>query len=372
MTGMAFEPVGGAFGRPWYDRRAFEGHVRFRAAGDLEVLVAPTVVVQLRSLAVDASPNEIGGLVSGRLLRDTAGEYTVVLGAVTSAEAQVSPGHIHLDAAATTRLRALASRMHAGLDVVGWWHSHAHASRFSHTDLQSQQEWTDPGHVGVLVFAHGPQWGVVYAGPGATLLESAQVPGLARNPDPTPRAPSELLGTGPVPARTEVWVPQSRYRRRRIVVGLAGMAMVALFALALTAVARSPGSVAAPDTVGYACVAEPGRLTCRTDPGNAIVWYVDGAVVGTANPITLRLKAGPHDVQGELRRPHSAWMPKQVVRIPKVAPVASSTPTTPATTPTTTPASSSSPTNAIFTPSPTAPPLLLTGSGSPSPGTGSG
>ncbi|HEV2891149.1 MAG TPA: Mov34/MPN/PAD-1 family protein [Frankiaceae bacterium] len=359
---MTFEPVGRSFGRPFYDRVAFEGHLRFRGTSGVEVLIAPAVAVQLSALADHAMPNEIGGLVCGRLLADDRGEYTVVLGAVKSDESKVSPGQFLLDAPATTRLRAYAGLLHAGLDVIGWWHSHSGPSGFSNTDRQSQQDWSDPGHVGVLVFARGPEWGVVYAGPGANLLESTERSPVgvalsrpAHNLAPVPNVPMRPRQAEP----PVIWEPPGPpFLRRRIVAGVVGITIVALTALVIAAM-RSPGAAATRHAVSYGCIAEPGKLTCTSDTPDTVVWFVDGVAVGTANPMTWSGKPGRHRVHGEVRGPQPVSMPVQTIRIPKVVAVVTGSPS---------PSPSASPT----TESPSSSPSTVVSPSSPAPVTSGG
>ncbi len=170
MTKLRFDVVGHENGIPVRARSVFEGSAVFTRDKSAAVLVAPDVARQLRTSAGHAFPAEVGGLLVGRHFRDNTGPYVATLGFIQAPVSDGSPGSIRLSAERVAELRQQASRQHPSMDVIGWWHSHSVPSHFSGVDVQSQRLWTQPMHVGLLVFATGKPWAQAYLGPNAAEL----------------------------------------------------------------------------------------------------------------------------------------------------------------------------------------------------------
>jgi proteasome lid subunit RPN8/RPN11 len=136
------------------------------------LVIAPDAAHDLASLACAAAPAETGGLLCGRVLRDSAGPYTIVAGYAEASAAARRLGGVHISPEATSQLRDQAARAHPAADVIGWWHSHLGPSAYSAADRAHQRLWTDPYSVGLLVFSQhsGTTWGAAYLGPRAQPL----------------------------------------------------------------------------------------------------------------------------------------------------------------------------------------------------------
>lgn len=167
MNNPDFEVVEHRIGLPNRPRRIFSSF-HFFGKSKQQVLVDPDIAHSLRRAAADAQPRETGGLLVGRSFSDRDGDYVTVLGFV---EAPISSGRIasiSVSPESTAKLRQLAAEQYPSMDVVGWWHSHSLPSDYSATDRNNQQLWTDPMHVGLLVFAKitkNAPWASVYLGP---------------------------------------------------------------------------------------------------------------------------------------------------------------------------------------------------------------
>jgi proteasome lid subunit RPN8/RPN11 len=192
MTRLQFDVVGREHGDPVRSRSVFAGSAAFWSDKSPAVLVAPMVVEQLRAAARKASPDEVGGLLVGRCFRDEDGPYVVTLGFVQALASDGVPGSITLSAERTSELRKQAAQQHPSMDVVGWWHSHLAPSGFSSTDRQSQRLWSQPMHVGLLVFAAGVPWAHAYLGPNA--VELRPMDGVVLGPPSSIELPAPRLG----------------------------------------------------------------------------------------------------------------------------------------------------------------------------------
>lgn len=159
-----FEIIEHAFDVPFRTRNVHSGYVTFRA-DDLDVYVTPAVASRAREWARDALPRETGGLLAGRILRDNAGQYVVVTGIACAPAGAGGMGAFSLSPDETERLRRTLSQDHPSADVIGWWHSHVAPSSYSSTDRSNQAIWSDPRHVGLLLFARGTPWAYLYVGP---------------------------------------------------------------------------------------------------------------------------------------------------------------------------------------------------------------
>jgi proteasome lid subunit RPN8/RPN11 len=162
-----------SYSAPFRPRSNFTEYVRFTDSGGT-VLIAPDASRQLRAAACSARPNETGGLLPGRVLRDADGHYAVVTGCAEASRGAGRSCGFGLSPEAAARLRNQAWSAHPTADVVGWWHSHLGPSTYSAIDLSQQRIWTQPESVGILVFADGSTWGAVYQGPDARPLSLAR------------------------------------------------------------------------------------------------------------------------------------------------------------------------------------------------------
>lgn len=136
--------------------------------------------------AYKAAPNETIGLLSGRVMRDEHGPYTLVLAAQGARrdEVEATPSHVRISARGHAQVRSRLEASAYGLDIIGWYHSHPrYPARFSSVDVTEQSTWRDQNHLGIVISGddeHEP-FGV-YRGPNAALL----TPVLSESPPPLP------------------------------------------------------------------------------------------------------------------------------------------------------------------------------------------
>lgn len=338
---------------PYRARSAFGGYHSF-TDGNGAVLVEPLVARDMREAACRAYPKETGGLLSGRTLRDTFGDYVLVSGFVQagpgagrSAAFEISPGE-------TALLREEAYRSDPTGDVVGWWHSHLRSSGYSQTDLNTQAIFTQPDSIGLLVAAQGEPWITAYMGPESRRLRhqgTMRAPGQAHptgnGPATVSPRPDQVVLSSPGPPRAKP-VARSPGRSRfvlRLAVITGGallliLAIVAAFTLfGLSAQIRSaqqqvssqvssaqqqlsgeikhPASPpAAPASISYACVPAlgsngkySGSVNCTATPSGStgtVKWYLDGKLKGTGPTCVLPVplgSGGQHTVQAVLQTP---------------------------------------------------------------------
>jgi proteasome lid subunit RPN8/RPN11 len=238
---------------PFRSRAAFDGFQSFDN-GKNAVLVEPVTARSLRAAASRARPDETGGLLSGRTLRDAGGDYVLVSGFVEARPGSGKAVAFEISPQETDRLREESSRANPTADVVGWWHSHRRPSSYSPTDLNTQSVWKQPRSVGLLVFAEGDEWARAYMGPEASdlgystaarphrgalarqsvaehRLSTPSAPGAAR-PDGNGQAvadaqPDQSAWVIPDPPGKPDWQPTPRQR------GLLRLAAMIVFALVL-------------------------------------------------------------------------------------------------------------------------------------------
>lgn len=172
-------------GTPFRPRTVFHSYLVF-SDPDGAVLIEARIAEQLRAAASRARPNETGGLLAGRAFHDADGSYVAVCGYVEANEGSGRLANFQMSPQATERLSGESARIHKMADVVGWWHSHLGPSNFSPTDLGTQEMWTNPESVGLLVFADGQPWGAAHLGPTARRL-TYSIPA----PNPTPNGRTE-------------------------------------------------------------------------------------------------------------------------------------------------------------------------------------
>jgi proteasome lid subunit RPN8/RPN11 len=139
-------------------------------------------MTELRKAAERALPAETGGLLAGRIFRDEAGPYTVLLGFAEAPLGAGSPGQFVMSPQDTYLLKEQLARAEPACDVVGWHHSHSRPMLYSSVDLANQRLWSDPQQVGVLVYASGDEFGVVYQGPNSKLLKQLPRPDQGARP----------------------------------------------------------------------------------------------------------------------------------------------------------------------------------------------
>lgn len=122
-----------------------------------------------------AAPNEVIGLLAGRICRDLQRvPYTLVMAAegAIGDEADAGPGHVHISPDGRARVRRRLEAAHPDREIVGWYHSHPnHEAQFSPVDATEQSAWPDANHVGIVFSGRerDEPFGV-YRGPGAIRL----------------------------------------------------------------------------------------------------------------------------------------------------------------------------------------------------------
>jgi len=287
MGNADFEIIEHGFDVPFRTRNIHAEYVHVQA-GNLDVYVRPAVASRARESAVDALPQETGGLLAGRILRDDHGHYVVVTGMVSAPPDAGGLSTFNLSPEETEKLRHALSEHYPSADVIGWWHSHAAPSSYSGTDRSNQAMWTDPRHIGLLVFAKGTPWASVYVGPRCQgpfrPAEPARVMAGAGNEGSPHRhvSPKEVT-----------WRPGPLIARgagvRVSTVAILGIALIALLLGALGAKEFLPGPVER--YIAWSCVvASSGTTaTCRADSEGTVRWFLDGKKVGHRPTATFRL-----------------------------------------------------------------------------------
>ena len=158
-----------------------EGFIIFTSEPDgFEALLHQGVSASISLDACQAAPNEIMGLLAGRVLRDERGPYTLVLAAegARQDEIEATTGYARFSASGRPRLRARLELSACGLDIVGWYQSHpANPARFSSADKAEQLAWNDPNHLGLIIGGKDALEPLrLYRGPGAARLTRAERP----------------------------------------------------------------------------------------------------------------------------------------------------------------------------------------------------
>lgn len=304
MTESAFVVVGARQAPPWRPRRTFRDYLPFSAEAST-VLICESLATGLRRLAEYALPRETGGLLAGRIFRDQEGVYTVIFDVAQAGADSAGVGHIRLAPETTSALREQLAVAAPACDVVGWWHSHPGRMGFSATDLSNQRIWTDPNHVGLLVYARGPDWGCAYLGPDARLLTPTWRPSLkVRDPArPAHRSPSNG------DPRPEIRVGRRIWSRRVVfVLGICALAtLVLLQVLTLHRIGKSDSS-SAPRTYAWSCVAYSAKsydcavAGAATAAPDGLGWLIDGQTIRQGPSLTVRTTDRPVTITLFLRR----------------------------------------------------------------------
>lgn len=339
---------------PFRARAAFGGYQVFHD-GNRAVLVEPAAAAGLRDAAQKAHPKETGGLLSGRTLRDSDGQYVLVSGFVQAGPGAGRSAAFEISPQATARLREEAHRAYPTADVVGWWHSHLVPSSYSQTDLNTQAIFTQPDCVGLLVFARDEPWAVAYMGPESRRLgypTGVRMPGPARPEengqvaaDPPPDQPVLSMPDPPTP-KDGAWTSPSRsqglVRLAVITEGVLILILILAIVVAVTVIglssqfnsaqrqvsrqvssgerqlasqvttarqelAREINNAAAaspaPASVSYGCVPAlspngqyRGSFTCKatTSVSSGVVrWYLDGRYAGTGSALIVQAPLSP-------------------------------------------------------------------------------
>ncbi|MFC4588240.1 Mov34/MPN/PAD-1 family protein [Sphaerisporangium corydalis] len=288
----------------------------------LDVWVAPKTMTNVRWYAHIADPDETGGLLTGRVLRDDDGVYVIVTGAVRAGDAAGGRGHFTLSAEQTTDLRLEAARRDPGADVIGWWHSHLEWSGYSGVDAKTQSMWTSPHHVGLLVFARGRSWVQAYLGPDSVLMSPRDraspktAPGppspFVRSSSPVARPPSSVVRHPNASRSSSLTVPRifshragpsagaERPReapgppppgsppRWRPLLALLALGLLAVLLLMVLSALRDGGR---DRTVAWSCVAANAQAVCHaqtSEPGE-IQWYLAERQVGVGPDVSFAL-----------------------------------------------------------------------------------
>ena len=302
-SASTFEVKGVRTGPPFRDRRWYSGYMAFGPNDESPtVLVAPGVISNLRKEAACASPNEIGGLLAGRVLQDARGTYTLIDGAALTGTGR--PGSIHLtpEVAATVEARLFAR--YPTSDLVGWVHSHSIPSGFSNTDRQTQRLWTNPAHIGLLIFASGEPSTIAYVGP-----ESYGMPYLGN------LAPRREAGASPPFAnRTLEATSRHGWKGRnglRVLAALAASSVIVMATLLVGSwqLRRHVTPVTSWQSVAWNCQQRSVTLQCNASAyGQAKVqWDQNGEMAARGDRATFTLDPGSTTIIGvTLRTPGGA------------------------------------------------------------------
>jgi proteasome lid subunit RPN8/RPN11 len=289
---------------PFRPRSFFPGFDVFKATPGI-VLISPDTVKRLQEEAATAHPREAGGLLAGRVFRDADGPFTAVLDVVVAKDAG-QQGRIEMSPELTYELRRECARRFPGSDVVGWWHSHSAVSEYSKKDMKTQKIFSDPNHVGLLVFAQPPDetWALAYLGPDAQLIirDSTSPPTDARAASGSqPREPtttskhseetqSEQKSARPSPIKWWRKPPQLKLHWRTV------FAVIAILPLAVVGAIfprpAEPGAQGTSATFSWFCQLNAnGRVVCdaNANVGGSIWWKVDNAPVPGQNTIAFDL-----------------------------------------------------------------------------------
>lgn len=163
---------------PFVPRGTYAEYLKF-SDREHTLLIEPGIAGRIRAAAERALPNETGGLLAGRSLRDEDGQYAIVSGYAEARPGSGAPAAFEVPMEELQTLREENARANPDADEMGWWHSHPAPSGFSLTDFGTQRWFDREDSVGLLVFASGAQWGTAYMGPKAAYLGSPR-PGPGR------------------------------------------------------------------------------------------------------------------------------------------------------------------------------------------------
>jgi proteasome lid subunit RPN8/RPN11 len=297
MGNSDFEIIERDFGVPFRARTLHAGYVIFQAEG-LNVYVSPEVASAMRERAQAASPRETGGLLAGRILRDGRGHYVVVTGMVSGPSAAGDFGSFNLSPDETAQLRRTLAEHYPSADVIGWWHSHSVPSRYSPTDRSNQAIWTDPHHIGLLVFAQGRPWASLYVGPQCL----GPFPATGPPPDGTradgaksPHVPAESsFDTGHRPEGP--FDAGSRRLHRVGVMALAALAILLVGFIGGRALSSGPGAVK--HQIALSCVVKSvDAASCHTNSKGTVTWAANGTIKHGASAVLPLSGSGPQVVR---------------------------------------------------------------------------
>lgn len=298
MEKPEFQIIEHTFDLPFRARNVYDEYIIFQA-GDLDVYLDPRMPAHVQDCASRALPCETGGLLAGRILRDDAGPYVVVTGMAVAPPGAGDVSMFNLTPGETERLRRELSARYPSADVIGWWHSHRAPSDYSSTDRRNQAMWTDPRHLGLLVFASGTPWASLYVGPecGGPFWPGHQLsPGHDRGSRPDGRgehAQSADRQAGPRARDDTAYLVRLARKPRLAPRALAALAaLIALVAGALVVKLLAPGSVVREQFAWSCVVAATSTATCHANSKDPMKWYLSGTLVGSGSNVTFPLRRG--------------------------------------------------------------------------------
>jgi proteasome lid subunit RPN8/RPN11 len=281
MSSGDFEIIERSFDVPFRTRTLHAGYVVFQA-DRLNVYITPDIAATIRECAAGAAPRETGGLLAGRILRDDLGHYVMVTGMAQAPPTAGEFGSFSLSPKGTEKLRRVLSEQHPSADVIGWWHSHSAPSSYSNTDRGNQAIWTDPRHIGLLVFAQGTPWAALYVGPQSKgpFRPAGPPPGRVRDDGARSRpapGPSGADGAPQPPWRVSGSL-SSRRRRAAVILAVFGVLLVGTV-IAWRALNSGPASV----TNQVTCEFNGTTASCSTPWKGKVEWGVDDLILGQGN-----------------------------------------------------------------------------------------
>lgn len=181
-----------------------------------EAFIHKSVLNQIHHEAKQAAPDETIGLLAGRVWRDEAGPYTLVMisAGARRNEIEATPSHVRISGDGLAQVRERLEADNPALEVVGWFHSHpTYRAQFSATDRVEQSTWSDPNHIGIVYSAlPGETPYGIYRGPEAVMLSPKRAPVLPVPPigNPTGYADpfvTRFIGAGEKAATPELASP---------------------------------------------------------------------------------------------------------------------------------------------------------------------
>jgi proteasome lid subunit RPN8/RPN11 len=306
-----FQVIERRAGPPHRPRGLLTGYAVFQGHRHA-VFVHPGVCARIGAAARGAQPHEAGGLLAGRVLQDADGGYTLVEGAVVAPPQAGSVGRIMMSPELTAGLRTQAATRYPACDVVGWWHSHVGVSGYSEVDRANQRAWSDPGHVGLLVFARAASpRAMAYLGPQSLALQTladgpfdaAEWPGQDATGDGEGagtggvrggRAGAAKWGIRPddpisVAVQTALRLHDMDRGWRRLLLVLAGGTVLALVAclVGIAAVTAAVHRMSDPQrpAVAWSCAPQTeGGFLCQvfSPLAGELEWWLDGEPRGSA------------------------------------------------------------------------------------------
>jgi|GEM_PF-4027205 len=130
----------------------FDDLARWKSIAASAVAIYTDAMQQIQTHAA-SSPNEIMGILRGRVLAEDGRTLTLLLRAEPITKASETRTSVHMTLASWQQAW---STMHDDLPVVGWYHSHpGFGIFFSHTDSASQRSYfRESWQVGVVIDPH--------------------------------------------------------------------------------------------------------------------------------------------------------------------------------------------------------------------------